>query len=586
MPGKKQEKIAEIGQKIKDLGKEALQDIILDMAGFLTQEQLERLEETAKNRLAEEVSGGKIQPLPRMSEEFAEEKKKLLESWMREIDEGALYLDAEEYEDYSSQYWDSEWVTEYYDHQGIGDKLAAIIRFAGDCVDDRRYQEANDIYEWLWDMTVSVDGAYETEPVDLQLLAQKEIVHTDMKRLALLTLYADYQVQRPDKRAQELYRYFGNEAFGELHMEDVFRAGREPLTGERQFWESWIALLQTKTGETAGRLLKEAVLHQEGVEGLLKAADENCVLHPSLYLAAMEELRKRNDYAQIEKVGERVLEKIDKRLVIRSEAALKAAYASARLSHTDKVMRFCWECFRADSTDRNFLRLFGRKEMAEQYGMRGREVLRFRQGSSLEVYAPNPELRRNVIGDTMYHILSFYFGDFETVRKVSKNPKGSLGWSGSFIRYGIRLFLLYLYEEPLPSKAAASIAGYIGFQDAQDRDLALPFEIEIIEESSKNHTSTFWSYFQRWKSFFTMSREERLKYLLWAEEIVYGRADAVAEGKHRSRYGEAAALLCLVAEIKNSMGFADAGSKIYQEYKKKFPRHSSFQAQMRSYFGI
>lgn len=43
-------------------------------------------------------------------------------------------------------------------------------------------------------------------------------------------------------------------------------------------------------------------------------------------------------------------------------------------------------------------------------------------------------------------MLCFYTGDFETVRRVSINPQGSLGWSTSFIQYGLRAILLYLYE--------------------------------------------------------------------------------------------------------------------------------------------
>lgn len=572
--------------KIKDLSKEKLQDIILEMAELLSKEQYIKLEAIVEACMTDKVEPEKIQPMVRMSQEFVDGKMKLYESWMKEIDEGDLYLDVDEYEDYSSGYWDSEWITDYYDNQGIGDKLATIIQFAKDCVDDRWYQEANYIYEWLWEMSVNTDSEYECDPVDLELLAEKDIIRTDMEQLALLTLYADYQTQVPGKRVEDIYLYFAYNTFRKLHIEDMFRVGRENLEGEEQFWKDWIALLKTKTGEAEGRLLKEAVLYHDGVEGLAKTADENCSVHPSLYLSVMEEYIKKHDYVQMEKIGESALEKITVSLVIRSEIALKAAYASTCLMHADNVMRFCWESFRSDSNDRNFLRLFGTEEMAKQYGMRGREVFRSKLKGNPEANTRNPELRQNIIGDTMYHILSFYIGDFERVKEASKNPKGSLGWSSSFIRYGIRLFLLYLYEESLPSKAAASIAGYIGFQDTKDMNFALPFENEVIEESRKNHTSAFWNYFQRWKPFFKMSQEDRQKYLFWAEKIVYSRADAIVGGQHRGHYGEVAVLLSMVAEIKASMGCPNASNEIFQEYRKKFPRHSSFQAEMRSYFEV
>lgn len=70
-------------------------------------------------------------------------------------------------------------------------KISRIVKhFAKDCVDDRRYQEANSIYEWLWEMEVSTDCEYE-DSVDLGLLIEKEILRTDVKQLALLALYAD-----------------------------------------------------------------------------------------------------------------------------------------------------------------------------------------------------------------------------------------------------------------------------------------------------------------------------------------------------------------------------------------------------------
>ena len=46
-----------------------------------------------------------------------------------------------------------------------------------------------------------------------------------------------------------------------------------------------------------------------------------------------------------------------------------------------------------------------------------------------------------------------YTGDFETVRRVSINPQGSLGWSTSFIQYGLRAIgylRLVLYTKKNP----------------------------------------------------------------------------------------------------------------------------------------
>lgn len=383
-----------------------------------------------------------------------------------------------------------------------------------------------------------------------------------------------------------MYLYFSYYPFQSLHIEDIFHVGRESLTGTEQFWKDWIALLKTKSDEVAGRLLREAILYNEGVEGLVKAADESCLIHPSLYLAAMSEYDRVHDYAKMEELGKRAMEKIGSGLTIRSEAALIAAYASSCLTHKEDVMMFCWESFRSNSTDRNFLRLFGMKEMAERYGMRGGEVLRARIKGNSERHIENAELRRNIVEDYGYYTLSFYTGDFRIAKQASKNPQGSLGWSMSFIRKGIRLFLLYLYERLLPSRAAAVIANDVGFPDDKDFRYAMSFENDIAEESRKYKISIFWNYFRRWKPHFPMPEEEKKEYLAWAEKLVHNRAEAIVGGQHRRQYSEVAALLAMLAEIKEDMGEQGAKRAVFAEYKMKFPRHSSFQAEMKDYFGV
>ncbi len=90
---------------------------------------------------------------------------------------------------------------------------------------------------------------------------------------------------------------------------------------------------------------------------------------------------------------------------------------------------------------------------------------------------------RNIMGDYQFCALKFYTGDFAAAKEASKNPKGFLGWSGRFIRYGIRLFMLYLYDEPLPSIAMTSLAGDIDYAGDSEPEHLLDFEREIIEES-------------------------------------------------------------------------------------------------------
>ena len=163
-----------------------------------------------------------------------------------------------------------------------------------------------------------------------------------MKHLALLTLYADYQVLPAKERARDIYLYFSSSAFTKLHLEEMFHVGREELEETEQFWEDWIDLLKAKNGDIEPRLLKEAVLYCRGIDGLHEMARENASVHPSLYLSVMEQYEKWHLYDEIENVGEDALSKINANLRIRSEIALKAAFAASCLNHEEKMMQFRW----------------------------------------------------------------------------------------------------------------------------------------------------------------------------------------------------------------------------------------------------
>ena len=253
-----------MGDILNNLSKEALQEIILKISKYLSAEQYETLENLIEQMGAGGAEAAKPPGAIRMSREFVDEKMVKVKEWMRQIDEGEFYLDTEEYEDYSDGYWDPDWITEYYDNQRIGEKILSMIQFAKDCVDDRRYQEAGFIYEWLWGCIVLTDEEY-ADPVNLEMLENEEIISADMERLALLTLYAVYQITETENRAELLYEYFKYYTFHTLHMEDMLYAGREKLPDIEQFWKDWIALLKTKSGDVETRLLKEAVLYSQGM---------------------------------------------------------------------------------------------------------------------------------------------------------------------------------------------------------------------------------------------------------------------------------------------------------------------------------
>ncbi len=86
------------------------------------------------------------------------------------------------------------------------------------------------------------------------------------------------------------------------------------------------------------------------------------------------------------------------------------------------------EAFRSDSAERNFLRLFGTKEMAEKYGIRGKEVIDSLIKEDCKGYTAHTELCRNFMAENPYYISKYILELFPALEKLF--PHGYPGEKG------------------------------------------------------------------------------------------------------------------------------------------------------------
>ena len=97
------------------------------------------------------------------------------------------------------------------------------------------------------------------DPIGLEQLEENNIISVDLKDMALMTLYADYQRLPIEKRAEDIYLYINISPFCELHIEDMFYVGREQLEDAERFWQDWIHLLMTIVFLSCRKELKKSV---------------------------------------------------------------------------------------------------------------------------------------------------------------------------------------------------------------------------------------------------------------------------------------------------------------------------------------
>lgn len=572
----------ELFQFINNMTPAQQKEILLKYLDNCSDEQREFLENIIFEVCEENLEKKKAKKLLKLPKEVVEEKMQQINEWMRQIEEGELYLEADGYEDYSNGYWASDWVWEYYDEMDIKSKLMIMIDFSNDCVNHGNYTQALEILNYLLELEIEVQNPWDNFGADLETLVDNKIISVDLQKIALQTLYVAYQLQKPNDRAEDLYLYFSSYyIFKNIHIEDMLTIGREELQGLNEFWENWIYLLEGKEGDLESRLLREAIFYYKGMDGIEEVAARNYNSHPSLSVMVLREYAKCHDYKAMEKFGIQTLKNMDISLKIRSEIALMTAFAAECLQHTEKEYRCYFEAFRSHSSIKNLFRLHVNEQLFMKYKDSVKKIiLNIPRQQNLNTF--NEELAKNIVHTFVYNELCFYIGRFGYVRQNIQNPENSLGWSGTFIRTGLSLFLVYLYDKEIPTKSMNFLMERIDFREVEDGEFLPELERKMLSQSSEGNP--FWYYFQCWKKYYVLEQTRKEKYYLWAKNIIHARADAIVGGKFRNHYREVAVLLAALGDIKESWGDVGEKEKIRLTYKNKFPRHNAFQREMKEYF--
>ncbi len=519
-----------------------------------------------------------------------------LEEQFREIGEGTLALQADGYEDYSSEYWDPDWVYEYEDPEGIGQIFEQADNLIQHCVNDGFYEEAVKLFDLAVGTEVYADGDGDEIVLDLRDLVQEHLASVDCERLIEYGLYAVYQNTKPDQRAQEMYDYLTGTFFRGTRLENILRVGREELEGQEMFWKSWIRLLTDRPGDTAGKYLEEAVLFQCTEKEMIETAHKAVSLHPGLYLAVVEKLAGNDAVCALD-TGRTALKEIDVKYKIRGSIALATAEAALKTGER-KLAEQCWlEAFRSDTTAVNYLRIAAECEKPELYRKELMQAIHSCRTLSSDScgkntdygnrFEPDREMKRNSMNDSERFLLCFLSGDFDAaMEKCAKVQKG-LGWTGHVIKCGIPLFLLLLLQSGAPAAGCKeqlrTVAFEMGFQE-KDYEKGLYKEPGPQEKSiGHENADIFEAAFLKWKARQVISAGQAEKYLVQLTRLIDMRVKAIVSGQHRNHYGSVAAMAAALGEVRESRGELFAKDRILLNYRAEFPRHSSFHAELRAY---
>ncbi len=493
--------------------------------------------------------------------------------FLNAVNDGQYSLDSEI--DYEYADWDAEGHDnfEFSDPEDILPKIEDSIALLDRCIDLTAYKEGVELAGILLRLDINAEGDYEDydgTPLRIVDLYEEELLEGSIDDFVKKALFLVYTGSSMSYRPAFLYNYMCGLDYVEIKLEDIMQLGDQDLPEFDEFLPLWIDYLGQQNGITADKLLDEA-LSMAGDEQYLAAAQKFANTHPKLYRKILQTgISGKND-AQMMNVGLEALENISDLSVLRGEIALLTADYANNV-YAQETAEFCWlEAFRSDISVENYLRLKFFLSDYDKYAVKIRNIYEdFRKATSYERADHNKT----------YCAILFFEKRFDETMKKGLNVEKALGWTYTFMKEGIALFLLLLFHgSKLP----------VGLQTMRSVALEkLAFNTEKFMSGTtitdkKDPEAIFWDLFDHWKSRVDFSGEEYDRWMDTIGDQIEKRIVGIMQANRRNYYGECAAFIAAYGEVLESHGVPHGKARTMESYRAKYPRRSSFISALQSY---
>lgn len=515
------------------------------------------------------------------------EMYKIVRNNLKVIDSQEVTISGILNEEYDDWYDDSDEEFYYEDDSGISDMLAEACDFVHTCMDMERYKEGFEIGNQMFSMEILCSNEYGDEEFSFGDMVYHKLLYCDLMQVLLDTAYCTYHAVPLQKRSEALYVLIVNAKKAEIMLEAIMQHGDEELPDFQDFLILWIAYLGDKTGRDADRLIQEAVGLLNDVPAAIQYAEKYVVTHPGLYLNLLE----NGNYADANdmvSMGTEAMKIIPKKYIMRSRVALKTAEYIIEANASSSLLEKCYfAAYESDTSALNYLRV-----MLNGYGTEGkREELRkvfmelsiHKGGSSYSMFGSGrlySEREENKPDSNMILLLRFLDGQFTDVLAQGLNKSEALGWSGTFMKQGIALYLLYLHEGQWGGRGITAMAGIV--------KSAMSFSAEeyrkgTYECNTTNENDFFHEIFLKWKSMVQMEPDTRTCAINRISNLLEKRVEGIINANRRNYYGECAAFVAALGEVQESLGEKGAKQRLMTSYKDQYSRRSAFRAELRNY---
>lgn len=494
---------------------------------------------------------------------------------------------------WNEEYDDSDGEFYYEDNSGISDMLEKACDFLHICMDRERYKEGFAVGKQMLEMEILCDNEYGDEELSLGDMVHHELLHCNLKQVILDTAYCAYHAVPSTKRPEVLYGVIVNAKEDNVTLESIMQHGDEELPAFEEFLPFWITYLGYKAGHDADRLILEAVDLLNDISLEVQYAEKYADIHPGLYLNILEN-GKHMPTDDMVAIGFEAMKVIPRKYVIRSKAALETAeYVIAADGGLPFLEKCYFAAFESDTSAQNYLRAllngYGNGKKREELQKLFRMFPKDKSNGYYTLYEGNYfwygsgtyfEREVNKPDNNMVLVLRFLDGQFAEVLEKGLNKSEALGWTGTFMKQGIALFLLCLYEGQWNGKGIAAMAemakSAMGFSAQEYRKGTCG--LEGIGENE-----LFCQLFLQWKAMVPMAFDVENCAIKRITALLKKRTAGIMDANRRNYYGECAAYIAALGEVRESMGEMGAKQKLMTSYKDAYPRRSAFREEMRNY---
>lgn len=512
------------------------------------------------------------------------EKYEIIKDNLIQIDSQEIMIESILNEEYDDWYNNSCEEFYYVDKSGISDMLEEACYFVHTCMDRERYKEGYEIGIQLFLLEIFCESEYGDENLSLRDMVYHELLQYDLMQVVLDTAYCAYHAVPSHERPEVLYDVIANAETNDTTLEAIMQHGDEDLPDFPEFLTRWITYLGAIKSGDADRLILEAVGLLNDVSAAVRYAEEYAVSHPGLYLNILEN-ETCTDADKMAAVGMEALNRIPKSYIMRSRVALKTAEYVIKADEKSSLLEECYfAAYESDTSALNYLRalLNGYETIEKRRELR--KVFMTIPESGIGGWGSS-ERAENRPDQNMILLLRFLDGQFADVLAEGLNEPKALGWSGTFMKQGIALYLLTLYEGQWDGagrgirEMAARVRSTMKFSPEEYEKGTMG----TYEWDDENKNDLFYDIFSKWRSVVHMESDIRTRAIEKIAGLLEKRVEGIMGANRRNYYGECAAFLAALGEVQESLGEAGAKQKLMTSYKDKYSRRNAFRAEMRAY---